>query len=321
MRLYVRLSPSVALLAAVLLAGSACGRRESGTRAREAACPDEGATSWVRQLLAYEDDERYDDAWDALVDLTVDHETCAFADAIALLAEGLASEDEFTRFAAASGLGLFERRALGTTERLIAVALADPDPETRGRAVWALGEIAAPPQARAIALFGAESVKPAPPEKDPALAARAEQRGLEAVVKALEDEDPDVRKEALEAVACWGAHARSAAERIVPFLADPDAGTRYDALLALRYVGAPAEVCVDSVARLLRDPRPTTRRAAAFLLRDFGTAAADAVPALKDALEDPEVRDAAGKALDAVYGDVEERPIEPPPPAPPPGAG
>lgn len=248
---------------------------------------------------------------DAIVD--ADDDT-PFRSHVPGLVAQLTDESSEVRILAAWALGCLGRSALDAVEGLAARLVVEAEASVRMSLIDALAEIAPPPRAAAEAMFGAELLKPAPPDPDPARTARASAAGLAALERGLGDADADVRKRAVRGIGQWGRHGRSLEHAIAKFLHDPDAGTRYVAVMACRYVGASADAALEGLlfviadappgprSRPLKDPRPPARRAAVVLVGDMGPAARSALPILRSFADDPEIGESVPAALRKLEG-------------------
>jgi hypothetical protein len=233
-----------------------------------------------------------------------------FGAAVPVLLRYLAEEDAEVRFYAAWALLCLERTALPAVEGLAERAASDDDPEVRRIAVEALARIAPPPRAFAEAMFGAESLEPAPADPDPQRTAEASAVGLAAVATALSDTETLVRKAALGSVDRWGHDAAPLAVQVAPFLRDPDPGTRYVAAGTARRIDAPPELVLDGLIAILEEPlprslpakdaRPLTKRIALRWIRTMGLDARRAIPAVKRLEDDSHVSEDARETLAAL---------------------
>jgi HEAT repeat protein len=189
------------------------------------------------------------------------------ADGVPLLVEALAAPDRDTRLLAARylpGLGAAARPAL---PRLLELA-GSRDTEARVIAFNAVQQIQA---------------------DDPAV--------LATMVKALRDEDPDLRRMAVEGLTMAGKDGLPALRAAA---ASPDAQVRRTALLSLGAQKSPEHAAL--LARALEDGNDAVRLIALQRLPAQGELAAPAVPGLVKALGDPNpaLRTTAAQALAAI---------------------
>lgn len=171
--------------------------------------------------------------------------------------------------------------------------LADPDEITRSLAAEKLRDPAAIPVLEHLL----RSAGPAEPRwyaadvlgqiGEPARAAGP------ALVAALQDPDPTVRKVAVQSVGKLAPEVPGAVPALVELF--PDVG----AVRAIAEFGLAAGDAVPKLTALLDDPDPTVRRNAARTLGRIGDAAKSAIPALTARLADPDppVRQYAARAL------------------------
>ncbi len=117
-----------------------------------------------------------------------------------------------------------------------------------------------------------------------------------ALIKALADAAPPVRRRALWALAVIGPDAAAAVEPVSDFLEDKDAQVRTLAALALAEIGPESRPAVPRLAKLLRDPDPEARAWAAVALHEIGP---EMIEHLLAALKEPDlpVRLSAVQAL------------------------
>jgi HEAT repeat protein len=101
---------------------------------------------------------------------------------------------------------------------------------------------------------------------------------------------------------CGGRKVDHSVTALVKTLQDEDPNMRYWAAQSLGHLGANARPAVPDLIEALKDKEKMVRMGAAYALAEIGPAAADAVPALKGALKDQaaEVRSAAAYALKRV---------------------
>lgn len=203
--------------------------------------------------------------------------------ALPALAAATRDRDAGVRRAAAEAIGIIARRgpASGSEEdaavRVLTVGLRDPDPQGRELAATALGWMAAPAAAPALA-------------------------------EALRDPDPSVRRAAAGALFAIGPPARGQLPALLAAIAaEADPRRREDLVANLpRLDPDPAAAVPPLISRLARDPDAGVRAAAARALGEVIQArvkagaippeATPAVAALDRALSDPAPRVRAGAA-------------------------
>jgi hypothetical protein len=195
--------------------------------------------------------------------------------------------------------------------------------EMRARAdsiVERLRELPLPMQASA---HGLPSRKAAPPPL-PALETRRQQvyselhalgqASVPALVRALRDPDPEMRRNVAVAIDVVGGgwwqfpdgdskvDLRPALPSLLAALRDSDPGVRAWAAQDISDIGAAAGAAVPGLRALLRSPDAQSRGSACNALGGIGVAARDALPDLRRALHDPspEVRQAARDAIASV---------------------
>lgn len=151
-------------------------------------------------------------------------------------------------------------------------------------------------------------------------AERRDTAAKDALVRALQDDDPHVRAvaasslsvlgdagpaaipvlrdmlttgerlAALKALVRYGAEAEPAIPRLVDLLHDGDSEVRWRAAMTLGKIGPVARNAVPALVAALKDEDALVREHAAEALGDIGPDAKEAVPALTTALRDPDAR-------------------------------
>lgn len=241
------------------------------------------------------------------------------------LREKLKSELTFSRRFAVEELGKLGTSAAAATPELISVLAACPDPMTRIRAAWALGEIREPLDKVAPALIAALSDpepgvrtnagtalvrcgEPVLPEIDLALKSgndlirlgAAEVRlhlskdAAEALVPVLSSlmthQDARIRQRAVAGIAIIGRPARAVMPNLVICLKDEDVEVRNAALRTLSLMDAD-DVTVDAIAGVLKsDASKYVRVNAAEVLGIVGLDRAGALDTLIGAFADSDKR-------------------------------
>lgn len=259
-------------------------------------------------------------------------DAAAVREAVSRLRAGLANPDAEARAACVNGLSDLAETVPADTRSEFASdfikMLGDADPETgraAGAALIRLGGLAVPALVEKLAdpAFRSsvtEILSVIGPAAKPAVAA---------LVKALDDGDPQSRGDAAVALAAIGADAVEAAPSLLKILADEagDDGLRYAAAYALGRIGPGAaaaepvlrrlaeskdelmatvavwatlkikpddaslfETAVPLLRRALRADREMARLEAAVALGDIGPAAASAIPMLELVAEDDPVK-------------------------------
>ena len=131
---------------------------------------------------------------------------------------------------------------------------------------------------------------------------------FEPLRRALANDDPIVRREALRAIGKLKGRAALESDAVLPLLvhgmADDDPGVRAIAATYLGIIHEGPEVSVDALIDGLQDEDPDVRRSSATALGSFGADAAPALPALRKAMgdPDPEVAREAGVAVVKLQG-------------------
>jgi HEAT repeat protein len=206
------------------------------------------------------------------------------------------------RARAAAALGAMRSQNAKALEAL-EDALADTDNEVRIEAAFALGTIGA--QKSALKFLTALRD---PEIKVRLVAAQAvwllgrHTQGVPVLIEALSGEDPDLRLNAVVALAKMGPDAREAVGALAKALHGRDAAVRAHAAEALYRVGPEAKSAVPSLCDALQSPDASLRVQAAYALGGVGKEAREALPMLERALTDKEtaVRLFAARALWAV---------------------
>jgi HEAT repeat protein len=137
--------------------------------------------------------------------------------------------------------------------------------------------------------------------------ARLEKRVIPALIRAMRDEDADIRRSAAAALAFVDPQATSTFIRL---MGKREANVREAATWGLAMLGPDAVEAVPALIQALKDREPTVRAGSAVALRRIGPGAKQAVPALTNALEDNDgdVRSAAASALYYIGPDEESVP-------------
>ena len=151
-------------------------------------------------------------------------------------------------------------------------------------------------------------------------AERGDTAAKDALVRALQDDDPHVRAvaasslsvlgdagpdaipvlrdmlttgerlAALKALVRYGPEAEPAIPRLIDLLHDDDSEVRWRAAMTLGKIGPAARVAVPKLVDALKDEDALVREHAAEALGEIGPDAREAVPALAVALRDPDAR-------------------------------
>lgn len=122
---------------------------------------------------------------------------------------------------------------------------------------------------------------------------------LEKLIAALQNEDPNIRLEAADALGGLGAKAEAATPSLIAASGDPDVRVRVVVTYALGRIGAHLDKTVPALALLLKDPHEDVRYSAAKSLGRIGSEAQNVTAALGEALSDTDenVRHASAEAL------------------------
>jgi HEAT repeat protein len=115
------------------------------------------------------------------------------------------------------------------------------------------------------------------------------QGGVPALVDAMRDKDPQVRRMIIAALSEIGPAAKTAVPALVGSLRDRCEAVRRRAAIALAELGPPARAAVPALVAALKDSDAMVRRWAAFALGELGPKAASAAPNLVELLRDPSV--------------------------------
>lgn len=173
-------------------------------------------------------------------------------------------------------------------------ALQDDDQSVRKTAIVSLGELA---DSRAVdflvqALFYEKEI-PLKILIEEALGKIRDKRAVEPLMKALQDEDSDVRRKAAETLGIIG-DTRST-DALIKALYDVEASVRGNAIMALEKLRTPA--VVPSLLALLKDESSSIRKTVVETLGNFGDKRAidGLIEALKD--EDSSVRASSAVAI------------------------
>jgi len=120
---------------------------------------------------------------------------------------------------------------------------------------------------------------------------------IPALLAALKDSDPLVRRDAAEALGDFGKAAKSAVASLIQALDDPDWQAQTGAIGGLGRIGEQREVVLPMLVKKLHDQNRIVRRCAGFALGDLGGQAA--FEALLKATDDPDdsVREAVFQSL------------------------
>lgn len=206
--------------------------------------------------------------------------------------DDLADPDEIARSLAAERLR--DPAAVPVLEHLLK---SDGPAAPRWYAADVLGQIGPPARAAGPALVAALH------DPDPTVRKVAIQSigklapEVPGAVPALIELFPDVG--AVRAVAEFGPAAGDAVPKLIPLLDDPDPAVRRNACRTLGRIGAAARSAVPALTARLTDPNPPVREYAAKALGWIGPSAASAIPELVKLLADPEAvaRQGAVQAL------------------------
>jgi HEAT repeat protein len=185
---------------------------------------------------------------------------------VPVLIARLRDSNPMIRQAAAGALGRIGPVAAAARPALLG-CLGDASSQVRSNAAWALGLIGS----------ATEVIPP--------------------LTRALDDEDPEVRRYAAFGLSCLGPIAAPAVPKLIERL--DDAHMSYMAARALGGVGPAATHSIPRLILALRRDHSLARMEFAAALGKFGTLARDAIPDLRALAHDPDpnVKRAAGAAL------------------------
>ena len=135
-----------------------------------------------------------------------------------------------------------------------------------------------------------------------------QEQKVEKLIKQLQDQDVNVRMNAIRALMLIGTPAAiKAAEGAIPFLIqqlqnDQDKWVRMLAAMALGPIGEGAVNAVPTLIQALQDQDVSVRYYAAYALGKIGEGAVNAVPTLIQTFQDPHatVRQGAAEALEKI---------------------
>jgi HEAT repeat protein len=190
--------------------------------------------------------------------------------------------------------------------------LGDGGPPARCLIVRSIGACGAPMPEAVDALVRALGDQDAAVRREAVVAARrlgvAGRPALPALVSGLRSADGEFRKLCLIAIGEIAGTEAAGVSHVAEALGDPDPEVRREAARVLGGLGPAATAEASSLVRLLHDAEPSVRVQAAYALGMLGPAARDTVPELRRLLQDPHhrVRWQAGVAIRQVEGDVPE---------------
>ncbi len=129
---------------------------------------------------------------------------------------------------------------------------------------------------------------------------------VHALMRLLNEKDPNVRYNAVFALRSLGPVASEALPSLIKCLNDPDAAVRSDALLSMGEIHQDPERVIPVLIGCLEAKGQSGRYFALWSLRQFGAAAKPAVPAIVALLNDsdPSIRAEATKVLKAIDPDA-----------------
>jgi HEAT repeat protein len=219
--------------------------------------------------------------------------------AVPALAKALRDEEGEVRRAASSALTRFGKAGLPS----LLAALKDRNPAVRSAAALVLGQPDCEEKAVVKPLLAALDDREvevrqaaAVALEDVALKGSAQVRPLDEAIPDLARglKDPDIRSEAALALARMGGKA---VPTLVRALADQDEDVRKAVAGALGSVGPKGRVAVPALIERLKDRSHDVRTCAVEALGSIGPAAKEAVPALGRAMKDRDFRKPAVEAL------------------------
>jgi HEAT repeat protein len=202
-----------------------------------------------------------------------------------------------------------ELAALGEPALRVALGLlGDAGPAARRLILRSVGACGLPPSEAVDAVVRALTDEDAAVRREAVVAARrlgvAARPALPALAGGLWSADGEFRKLCLIAMGeVAGSHA-AGVTAVTEALGHPDPEVRREAARVLGGVGPAAAAALPSLVRLLSDAEPSVRVQAAYAIGTLGLAAGDAVPELRRLLHDPHprVRWQAGVAIRQVEG-------------------
>jgi len=115
----------------------------------------------------------------------------------------------------------------------------------------------------------------------------------------LEDQDTQVRLDAVSALEALGPVAKPAVPSLIAIMNDPDTVVRDRVVRALGAIGIPTDTVMPGLIRALHDPEWTVRYAAVTQFAFSGFSSPDSIAVLRDLTEDPN-QTVAGLAQSAV---------------------
>jgi len=146
--------------------------------------------------------------------------------------------------------------------------------------------------------------RPNPPEQVPGLR-KALKEVIPSLIKALRDEDWEVRLWATQTLSLAGIDAAAAAPNLWDFLREAKAEAKAEdyvpsILDALVNTGCRDPALISVFLEMLRSSSPERRREAAAAFIEIGPSGEAAVPVLSELLADESIRDLAQRALNAI---------------------
>jgi HEAT repeat protein len=108
---------------------------------------------------------------------------------------------------------------------------------------------------------------------------------LPELIEAMENEKPEIRREAARALGKMGSGARSAVGTLQQRLRDKDYETRRASLIALAEIGADSEPAVEEIALIFNQGEPSLRPIACYALGRIGNPAKSEVPRIRRMLQ------------------------------------
>src|SRR5262245_27068730 len=138
-----------------------------------------------------------------------------------------------------------------------------------------------------LKLLGSEE-EPAQQEAVEALS-RLGQTAVAELIKALKDDDWQVRNQAAVALGAIGPEAKAAVPALIDVLQEEDKYFRSHGAVALGKIGREARAAVPALIKALKDKEEDVRREAAAALGRMGSEAREAVADLVELLKDPRI--------------------------------
>lgn len=233
--------------------------------------------------------------------------------AVPALAAMIRSKDPEIRREAILALAAIGPDARSTVPEMIKL-LEDPQSTNRPAAAYALGRLGAKEAVPALKKALVEKEIPvlhlaaawALLQIDPSNDQYATE-ALPLLTSALENEMPQIRREAARTLARLGAKAKSSVAALQKRLSDQDPQVRREVLIALGEIGSDGQTLVPDLVKIIDEGEPSLHSIACYALGRLGAASKSAVPVLKKSLSspDPYEKTVAAWALVQISPDAE----------------